>query len=132
MARTCCSAWKPWNGARAHVSAVDRLAAATVCTTDPRFAARPDRRDAWLRLEAAAGLSRSWGDCYGYLLVATGRAEVMVDAVVGDWDTAAFLPIVEEAGGAFTSWEGARTAFGGSAVATNAAVAAPARALLAT
>lgn len=119
-----------WNGARARVSAVDHLARATVCTTDPRFDARPDRREGWQRLEAAAGLSRSWGDCYGYLLVATGRAEVMVDAIVGDWDTAALLPVVEEAGGRFTSWEGVRTAFGGSAVATNATLAEPVHRLL--
>ncbi|GJG86100.1 histidinol phosphate phosphatase [Gemmatimonadetes bacterium T265] len=112
-----------WNGARARVSDVATLAQATVCTTDPKFSHRPDRRGAWRQLEDGAGLSRSWGDCYGYLLVATGRAEAMVDAVVGDWDTAALLPVVEEAGGVFTSWEGVRTAFGGSAVATNAALA---------
>jgi fructose-1,6-bisphosphatase/inositol monophosphatase family enzyme len=47
----------------------------------------------------------------------------MVDAIVGDWDTAPFLPIVEEAGGVFTDWDGRRTAFGGSAIATNAALA---------
>lgn len=121
-----------WNGARARVSTIDVLAAATVCTTDPTFAHRPERRAAWERLEAGARLSRSWGDCYGYLLVATGRAEVMVDAIVGDWDTAALLPIVEEAGGQFTAWEGVRTAFGGSAVATNATLAEPARRLLAS
>jgi hypothetical protein len=74
-------------------------------------------------VEAAAGLSRTWADCYGYLLVATGRAEAMSDSVAGDWDTAALLPIVEEAGGVFTSWEGARTGLGGSAVATNRALA---------
>lgn len=119
-----------WNGVRAHVSANATLADATVCTTDPKFSHRPDRRGAWQRLEDAAGLARSWGDCYGYLLVATGRAEAMVDAVVGDWDTAALLPIVEEAGGVFTTWEGTRSAFGGSAVATNAALAEPVRRLL--
>ena len=120
-----------WNGARARVSPVAALADATVCTTDPKFTHRPDRREAWRRLEDGAKLARSWGDCYGYLLVATGRAEAMADAVVGDWDTAALLPVVEEAGGVFTSWEGARTAFGGSAVATNAALAAPVRRVLA-
>jgi histidinol phosphatase-like enzyme (inositol monophosphatase family) len=119
-----------WNGARARVSAVAALDAATVCTTDPKFAQRTERRAAWRALEDAAGLSRTWADCYGYLLVATGRAEAMVDAVVGDWDTAALLPIVEEAGGTFTSWEGRRTAFGGSAVATNAALAAEVRRVL--
>lgn len=116
-----------WNGARCRVSAVDALDRALVCTTDPRFAHGPDRRAAWRRLEDAAGLSRTWADCYGYLLVATGRAEAMVDAVMGDWDSAALQPIVEEAGGVFTSWEGARTALGGSAVATNAALAGPVR-----
>ncbi len=119
-----------WNGARARVSTVDALAAATVCTTDPKFSHRPERRIAWERLESAAGLSRSWGDCYGYLLVATGRAEVMVDAVVGDWDTAALLPVIEEAGGVFTDWDGTRTAFGGSAVASNGHLADSVRAIL--
>jgi histidinol phosphatase-like enzyme (inositol monophosphatase family) len=119
-----------WNGARAHVSDVATLADATVLTTDPRFPGRPERRTAWRELEDAAGLSRTWADCYGYLLVATGRAEAMVDAVVGDWDSAALLPVVEEAGGVFTSWTGRRTAFGGSAVATNAALARPVRLVL--
>lgn len=116
-----------WNGARCRVSEVDALGGALVCTTDPKFAHRPERRDAWRRLEDAAGLARTWADCYGYLLVATGRAEAMVDAVMGDWDSAALLPIVEEAGGVFTSWEGERTALGGSAVATNARLAAEVR-----
>ena len=119
-----------WNGARARVSTVDALDRALVLTTDPKFGHRPDRQGGWRALEAAAGLSRSWADCYGYLLVATGRAEAMVDAVVGDWDTAPLLPIVEEAGGAFTSWEGARSAFGGDAIATNAALAAAVRTTL--
>ena len=42
---------------------------------------------------------------------------------MGAWDTACFLPIIEEAGGSFTDWEGRRSAFGGSAVATNGALA---------
>jgi fructose-1,6-bisphosphatase/inositol monophosphatase family enzyme len=107
------------------------LGAATVLTTDTKFTYRPDRRDAWRRLADGAEIARSWGDCYGYLLVATGRAEAMVDSIVGDWDAACFLPIVEEAGGAFTDWDGRRTAFGGSAVATNGALAAAVRATLA-
>ena len=124
-----CGAW--WNGARCRVSGVGAIGEATVLTTDEKFSARPDRRGAWRRLEDAAGMARSWGDCFGYLLVATGRAEAMVDGIVGDWDTAPFLPIVEEAGGAFTSWEGARTAFGRSAVATNGLLAAEVRRVLA-
>ncbi len=81
-----------------------------------------DRRDVFDRLQAAARLTRSWGDGYGYFMVATGRAEVMVDPVVEVWDLAALPPIIELAGGAFTDWQGRRTIHSGQAVATNALV----------
>lgn len=119
-----------WNGSRCAVSRVDRLDHATVLTTDEKFSDDDSKRAGWRRLSEAAEVSRSWGDCYGYLLVATGRAEAMVDAVMAPWDSAALLPIVEEAGGVFTDWAGTRTAFGGSAIATNAALAAETRALI--
>jgi len=109
------------NGTRAQVSAIHRLSAATVLATGI---------DGLQALAGHAGLARTWGDCYGYLLVATGRAEVMVDLRMGDWDSACLLPIIEEAGGVFTDLAGRRTAFGGSAVATNAALAAEARRLI--
>ena len=123
-----CGAWA--NGARCSVSLVTGVAGATVLTTDDRLLETPASRPGWERLSRAASVSRSWGDCYGYVLVATGRAEAMVDPVLSPWDAAAVMPIVTEAGGVFTSWDGRVTAFGGSAVATNAALAAPARALL--
>jgi fructose-1,6-bisphosphatase/inositol monophosphatase family enzyme len=63
-------------------------------------------------------------------MVATGRAEIMVDAIVNAWDIACFLPIIREAGGAFTDLAGNATAFGGSCVATNAALAAETRRIL--
>ncbi|MDQ3699130.1 MAG: histidinol phosphate phosphatase [Gemmatimonadota bacterium] len=120
-----------WNGARCMVSPVNNVADATVLTTDERFRARdPERRAGWLALAELAAVSRTWGDCFGYLMVATGRAEVMVDPVLSPWDSAVLLPIIEEAGGVFTDWDGARTAFGGSAVATNRGVAEEARRLL--
>src|SRR5262245_19174452 len=121
-------AW--WNGARCSVSTVSSVSDALVLTTGVRFAAAPDRRAAWERLAGSAGLARTWGDCYGYMLVATGRAEVMLDASMADWDSAALLPIVTEAGGVFTDWEGRETGFGKCAIATNAAVAVEARRLL--
>ena len=121
-------AW--WNGARCSVSSVDQLDRATVLTTNERFGDDETKRSAWRRLSDRAMMSRSWGDCYGYLLVATGRAEVMVDGRMAAWDAAALLPIIREAGGIFTDWSGARTAFGGSAIATNAALAAEVRGLL--
>jgi histidinol-phosphatase len=119
-----------WNGTRARVSATASLAQATVLTTDPKFSHRPERRAPWRALEDASAISRTWADCYGYLLVATGRADVMVDPIMGDWDSAPLLPIIEEAGGTFTSWDGRRTAFGGDAIATNAALAGEVRRIL--
>jgi len=119
-----------WNGARCRVSNVATLADATALTTDERFPGQPAKRDGWERLVARTGLSRSWGDCYGYLLVATGRAEIMTDPVLSPWDCRVMQPIIEEAGGVFTDWDGARRAER-SAVATNAGVADAARALLA-
>lgn len=115
------------NGARTRVSATSDISRATVLTTDERFLDQPLRGERWRRLANAAAVSRSWGDCYGYLLVATGRADVMVDPVLSPWDSAALMPLVVEAGGVFTDWDGAPSGFGGNAVATNAALAAPVR-----
>ncbi len=121
-----------WNGSSCRVSSRATLAEATVLTTDERFANDSSQREGWNRLAAKAAVSRSWGDCYGYLLVSTGRAEVMVDGIMSPWDAAALIPIIEEAGGIFTDWKGTRTAFGGSSVATNQGVAVEARLLLQT
>jgi histidinol-phosphatase len=118
------------NGAKNSVSQVDRISDALVLTTDETFSADRSLRPRWSALELGAGMVRSWGDCYGYLLVATGRAEVMVDPVLSEWDAAALLPIVEEAGGRFTDWAGVRRIDGGGAVATNAVLASEARRLL--
>lgn len=54
----------------------------------------------------------------------------MADPVVSPWDIAAIMPLITEAGGVFTSWDGDATAFGGSAIATNAALAREAREVL--
>jgi len=121
-------AW--WNGVRCRVSLVDSIANATVLTTNPQFRLTPELKPGWDRLAGAASVSRGWGDCYGYLLVATGRAEVMVDGALSDWDAAALYPIIVEAGGVFTDRAGRSTPFGKSAIATNAALAAHARSLL--
>jgi len=119
-----------WNGARAQVSSVDVLSRATALITDSRFLERPHRGVQWQSLAAQVGVARTWGDCYGYLLLATGRAEIMVDDIVNPWDAAALQPIITEAGGVFTSWNGVHTAFGGSVIATNAALSKATRAIL--
>ena len=119
-----------WNNTRTVVSTVSDLSNATALTTDQRFLERPSRGTNWRELTARVGVARTWGDCYGYLLVATGRAEIMVDDRMNPWDAAAFQPIIEEAGGVFTSWRGIKTAFGGDVIATNGALDSEVRAIL--
>lgn len=112
-----------WNGKRARVSDCATLAGATVLITDERTFKTPSKREGWRTLIGEASIARTWGDCYGYLLVATGRAEAMVDPVVNPWDAACFQPIIEEAGGVFTDLVGDPTAFGGTVIASNKALA---------
>jgi histidinol phosphatase-like enzyme (inositol monophosphatase family) len=73
-------------------------------------------------VQRLAYVTRTWGDGYGYLLVATGRAEVMIDPAMQLWDAAAVQPVLEEAGGTFTNWQGEPTIFSGEGVATNGLV----------
>jgi len=116
-----------WSGRACTVSRVDTLAAATVLATSAGFRGTPERGERWRAVAAQAGDARTWGDCYGYLLVATGRAELMVDGRLSPWDAAALHVVIEEAGGVFTDWQGRATSFGDGAVATNAALAAELR-----
>lgn len=109
-----------WNDVRSRVSEVDRLDDALVLCTGTEAFAGEDLEEGWSRLASSAAGVRTWGDCYGHALVATGRAEAMVDPVLADWDAAALLPIVTEAGGRFTDWQGRSTHLGAAGVATNA------------
>lgn len=107
------------NGRRAHVSETSSLEQATVATTGVELFSATGRSKAWERLTAQAARFRTWGDCYGYVLVATGRADVMIDPIMNVWDCAPLLPIITEAGGRFTDWKGNETIRGGDAVASN-------------
>ncbi|MCC6318196.1 MAG: histidinol phosphate phosphatase [Gemmatimonadaceae bacterium] len=121
-------AW--FNGVRCHVSDVSDIARATILHTDDRFAWNPERGVAWGALGARVAVARTWGDCYGYLQVATGRAELMVDDRLSPWDAAALIPIVQEAGGVYSDWKGGTRVDGGDGFASNAALAPTFRAAL--
>lgn len=113
---------------------VDRdtpLAEGLFVTSEVKSYYQLGREKAYLRLQEAARLSRTWGDCYGYLLVATGRAVVAVDPAMNPWDACALAPILAEAGGTYTSWQGEPTIYGGDGVATSGAIHAEVLALLA-
>ncbi len=107
------------NGEPVRVRETRELGEALVLATDFGSCGRYGFGRAAEELQRRAGQRRTWGDCYGYLLVAAGRADVMLDPVMNVWDCAALLPVVEEAGGTFTDWRGERTIHGGNAIATN-------------
>jgi histidinol-phosphatase len=103
----------------ARVSQRKPLAKALFVTSEVISFDQTGRRTAYDRLQSATRLTRTWGDCYGYLMVATGRADVMVDPLMAIWDAAALMPILEEAGGTFTDWKGQRTVYSREGIATN-------------
>jgi len=104
---------------RAKVSDGSTLDRALFCSASVNGFDDQGRLAAFEQLRKAVWLHRTWGDCYGYAMVATGRAEVMIDPIMNIWDCAALKPILEEAGGTFTDWQGNPTIYGDEAVATN-------------
>jgi fructose-1,6-bisphosphatase/inositol monophosphatase family enzyme len=98
------------------------LNVATFCTTDLNGWQAEGQAAAYERCLRSVGLARGWGDCYGHILVATGRAEIMVDPRLNPWDAAALVPILHEAGGHFIDWTGTTTIHGGNGISVNAAL----------
>lgn len=120
-----CGCW--FNGARCEVSKISTLDEATILVTDARFPYNPHRAERWKALGAQVAVARTWGDCYGYVQVATGRAELMVDDKLSPWDAASLIPIIREAGGVYTDWRGGHDVDGGDGVASNAVLSRPLR-----
>lgn len=110
-----------WNGRRMRVSETADIADAVLLGTgSKRFPRESEKGRAQEALAGATKFHRTWGDCYGHMLVASGRAEIMLDPAMSVWDCAPLQVIIEEAGGVFTDWSGRRTIHGGSAISTNA------------
>ena len=113
----CAAGWQ-----RAKVSRRKQLSEAVFVTSQVDSFQSRGAGEAYSALEQACWISRSWGDGYGYLLVATGRADVMVDPVCNAWDVAAILPVIQESGGRFTSWDGRASVRQGDGLGTNGLV----------
>jgi histidinol phosphatase-like enzyme (inositol monophosphatase family) len=94
------------NGRAIRVRPCSRLAEATLLTSDPLNPAKYQNGAACERLTAQVKLFRTWGDCYGYLLVASGLADAMLDPIMNPWDIAALVPVIRGAGGVITDWQG--------------------------
>ena len=108
-----------WNAQPARVSTVATLSEAALLTTDLKNSLTHPNSSGFSVLTKQCAFTRTWGDCYGHILVATGRAEIMVDPELNLWDAGPLLTIVTEAGGRFTSVAGDASIDGGSGVSTN-------------
>jgi histidinol-phosphatase len=107
-----------WNGRPARVSALPSLQRAAVAHGDVGNLIKYGRAEAWDRIVGASYFRAGWGDAYGHMLVATGRAELMLDPIMSPWDCAPFPPILQEAGGYFGDWQGNATIYGREALST--------------
>ncbi|NWG05453.1 MAG: histidinol phosphate phosphatase [Chloroflexi bacterium] len=110
------------NGRRVHVSEVKDMKKAVFVYTSWSGFRTKQRLDVIENLHRDCFYGRGWGDAYGYHMVATGRAEIMIDPAIALWDVAPFPPIFREAGGFFGSWSGEEGHTHGEAVAVNAAL----------
>ena len=101
------------------VSAVEKLSEATFCTTTLQGWHRINRQSTFDAFCDRTAISRGWGDCYGHALVATGRADVMIDPLLNAWDAAALVPIMKEAGGHFLDLDGKVSIHSGNGLSVN-------------
>jgi myo-inositol-1(or 4)-monophosphatase len=94
------------NGRAVRCRATNRIEDATLLTSDPLTPAKHQNGPAYDALQHRAKLVRTWGDCYGYLLLASGWADISLDPIMNPWDIAALVPVVRGAGGVITNWQG--------------------------
>jgi myo-inositol-1(or 4)-monophosphatase len=94
------------NGRPVTTRNIRRIEDATLLTSDPVVIAGNAAARGYTPLMGRAKLARMWGDCYGYLLIATGSADVMYDPLMNPWDIAALVPVIRGAGGVITDSKG--------------------------
>ena len=98
---------------------VHHISEATLLTTDIASIGKYQKSDGFEKLLKQTRLFRTWGDCYGYLLVASGGADIMLDPIMNPWDILPLIPIIRGAKGMITTWSGTEAHKGNSCVATS-------------
>jgi histidinol-phosphatase len=104
---------------RIRVSDVAELGEAIVFYSSLSWFVRAGKQREFLELTARTQRQRGFGDFYGFVLVAQGSGELMAEHGVHSWDVAAIKPLVEEAGGRFTDWDGTPTIHRTDVIASN-------------
>jgi len=110
------------NGIKTLIRKCDSLSKAVLLTTDHLNIEKYQDIDKFNRLTRKVKLYRNWGDCYGYYLLATGNADIMIDPIMSPWDLLPLIPIVKGAGGVITDYKGDNPIKGKSAIATSSQI----------
>ena len=110
------------NGRAVQVIETAQLSRSMVAFTDAASFAQSGRAAEWQRIQQSTYYRLGCPDAYGHALVATGRAELMLDPVMNTWDCGPFPVILREAGGYFGDWAGNETVYGGEALSTTSAL----------
>ncbi|MBI4608766.1 MAG: histidinol phosphate phosphatase [Candidatus Rokubacteria bacterium] len=118
------------NGEQMRVSHVGTLERALLVHASLKVLRRERQWEGFIRLVDATERQRGFGDYLDYVLVAEGKAELVVEADLKPWDLAPMKLLIEEAGGRFTDFTGQPTIYSGTALATNGKLHARALALL--
>lgn len=108
-----------YNGKPCRVRSCTNLSEATLLSTDITTIQSSGLMEPFSGLLHACRVHRTWGDAYGHMMVASGRADIMFDPVLNIWDAAPLLPILREAGGVFRDLDGNETITGGNGISSN-------------
>lgn len=107
------------NGKKVKVRECENLSQATLLVSDHYMVGNFQNFEKFEKLAKQVKLYRNWGDCFGYYLLSTGFADIMLDPIMNVWDLTALIPIVKGAGGEITDWQGNDAATGTSTIAAN-------------
>jgi histidinol-phosphatase len=101
------------------VSGITHLADASLSYNSFKGWDEEGRLDQLTALARSVWRTRAYGEMWSYMMVAEGQLEIAAEFDLKPYDMAALAPIVQEAGGRFSSADGEDGPWGGSALATN-------------
>ena len=110
------------NGIKTKLRDCNNLSKSVLLTTDHLNIGKYQNHNSFEELIKKVKLYRNWGDCYGYYLVATGFADIMIDPIMSVWDSLPLIPIIKGAGGVITDYQGNDPVGGSSIIAASAGI----------
>jgi myo-inositol-1(or 4)-monophosphatase len=110
------------NGEKTKVRPCEKIDKATLLTSDHFMIGNYKNQTAFNQLANKVKLYRTWGDCFGYYLLCTGFADIMIDPIMSPWDALPLLPIIKGAGGMVTDYEGNNPVEGSSIIAAGSSI----------